>query len=235
MLQHGFFQVEPFNPYPYWNGHVFFESNTPGNYSVNIPYKVKCGIICVGGGMGGFCAKTSIIVDGASFTGLVAFSGASGGYSFAEHTFDAGSNIIISVGKGGDGYSSTSLYGSISKSNPTLQISGVEGTQSRVIVGSSLILFANSGTDGKLYFTDPNNPNTAVGQPSSGGTGATKNGNDGDSTGKGTDVNLAGGASVYSGHGAGGSAGFSGNNQSGSPWANNGASGYVKIYAIMPS
>ena len=220
------------------SGLILFESSIPGTYTRTMSRKTRCGIYCVGGGVGGFSAKTGITINEgmpgheATFTGLMASSGASGGYSYTEHTFNAGDTLIISVGAGGTSYASTALYGTIAQSHPSLTLGNVAGGASRVIVGSSLILFANSGTAGRMYFTNPADPNTMAVDVSAGGSGSAYWGNNGTATGSGSNLSLAGGASVYAGYGAGGSAGFTGDNQSGSPWAANGSAGYVKIVIL---
>ena len=220
------------------SGLILFESSIPGTYTKTMPRKTRCGIYCVGGGMGGFCAKTGLTINEGmpgyeqTFTGLMASSGASAGYSYTEHTFNAGDTLIISVGAGGSGYASTSLYGTIAQSHPSLTFGNNAGGASRVIVGSSIILFANSGSAGRMYFTNPADPNTMAVDVCSGGSGSVSFGNNGVVTGSGSNISLAGGASVYGGYGAGGSAGFNGDNQSGSPWASNGSAGYVKIVIL---
>lgn len=220
------------------SGLILFESSIPGTYTKTMPRKTRCGIYCVGGGVGGFSARVGFDAYNPGdpsynpFTGLLASSGASGGYSYTEHTFNAGDTLIISVGQGGYSYVSSSLYGVITPSNPSLTLGSVSGTASRVIVGNSLILFANSGTAGRIYFANPSNPNTMTFDVSAAGSGSVSFGNNGIVYGSGSDVSLAGGASVYGGYGAGGSAGFSGNNQTGSPRASNGSAGYVKIVIL---
>lgn len=220
------------------SGLILFESSTPGTYTKTMPRKTRCGIYCVGGGMGGFCAKTGITVNEGmpgyeiTVTGLMASSGASGGYSYTEHTFNAGDTLVISVGQGGAAYSSTALYGTIAEAHPSLTFGNNAGGVSRVIVGSSIISSANSGSAGRMYFTNPADPNTMAVDVCSGGYGSTSYGNNGSVTGNGSDISLSGGASVYGSYGAGGSAGFVGNNQTGSPWASNGSAGYVKIVIL---
>lgn len=239
MLQKEFFQVQPFNPYPYWNGHVFFESNTPGIYHVVVPKGIKCGYISVGAGAGGFCAKTGFVIDEGSpseqiFTGLTASSGASGKYAYSEYTFTEDTTVTINVGATHAAYASTNIYGTVSQSRPYLYIYQ-NGNSSNVVFPYPLhpgsyqtIVSGLGGTTAEIYLSDPNNPNSIVFKPS---TGA-KNGS---MVAKGTNVKLAGGASVYKGYGAGGSAGWTGDNQYGTPWANAGGNGYVKIFAIMPA
>ena len=240
MLMKGFFNTDPFNPYPYWDGTILFDSSVPGTYSYTFQHSIKCGVVCVGGGVGGFCAKTGITINEgspseATFSGLMASSGASGGYSYTEYDFNKGDSVIISVGQGGTAYSSAALYGTVAQAHPSLTLGSVAGTTSRVVLGNSIILFANSGTAGRIYLSTPSNPNTLAYEVSAGGSGSASFGNNGIITGAGSNVSLNGGSSVYEIYGAGGNAGFSGDNQSGTPWANNGGNGYVKIFAIMPS
>lgn len=239
MLQKGFFNTKPFNPYPYWNGTVLFEQTTPGVYMYTFQHKVKCGMICVGGGAGGLCAKMGIKINEGTpseqtFYGLCAWSGGSGGYSYQEHTFDKGDTAYIWVGSGGTAVASTGVYGIISQSSPSVSLY-TEGTGSRIIVNSSLINSANPGGGGRFYFSNPSDPNSVAVDLISGGSGWTTNGNAGQYNSTGTNVSLNGGVSVYNGYGAGGNSGYTGTNQTGTPWANNGGNGYVKIYAIMPS
>lgn len=218
--------------------YIIFESSINGTYTKVMPRKTKCGIICVGGGVGGFSAKVGFAAYDPGhprydpYTGIMASSGGSGGYSYSEHTFEAGDTVDIFVGKGGTAYASSSLYGVITPSYPSLTLGNVSGTASRIIVGNSLVLSADSGTPGRMYFTNPSDPNTVTFDVSVGGTGATQNGNNGSVSGNGSNLYLNGGAAVYDTYGTGGPAGFSGNNQTGTPWANNGTDGYVKMFVL---
>lgn len=239
MLQKGFFNTKPFNPYPYWNGTVLFEQTTPGVYMYTFQHKVRCGVICVGGGAGGFCAKIGIKIneglpDEMTFYALRAWSGGSGGYSYQEHTFNKGETAYIWVGSGGTALASTGVYGTVSQSNPTVSLY-TEGTGSRIIVGSSLINSANPSGGGNFSFPNPWDISSIIIEPIYGGSGWTTNGNAGGYSVGQANASLNGGASVYNGYGVGGSAGYTGDASSGTPWANNGGNGYVKIYAIMPN
>ena len=217
-------------------GCVLFESSTAGTDFYIFERRTRCGIICVGGGCGGFCAKLGVVINEGTpsqqvFSGLTAMSGGSGGYSYSEHIFEKDDIAIIFVGSGGTKFSSTNIY-AVSQSNPRIDIGVTDGSASRVIVGSSLLCFANPGTGGSVYLSNPSDANTLTFSPSSGGSGSVSFGNNGSVVAQGSNVSIAGGGSVYGGHGIGGAAGFSGDNQSGSPWANNGTSGYVKIFVL---
>ena len=242
MLLNSFFMTDPYNPIPYWNGHVFFESSTPGTYSVVIPKGIKCGYICVGAGAGGFCAKTGITINEgtpseATFTGLTASSGASGRYQYRDKVlgqdyFSQDVTLVVEVGQGKTGYASSNVYGIVSASHPRILLSqshpfGSSGVYYDDGHYNYTICGAFGGGDAWIYLSDPNNPNSRVYEPSDGG-------NNGLIVGQGTNVSLAGGASVYNGYGAGGSAGWTGDNQYGTPWADAGGNGYVKIFAILP-
>ena len=228
--------ADPYNPIPYWNGHIFFESNTPGTYHVVIPKGIKCGYIGVGGGASGFCAKTGITINEGSpseqtLTGLTASSGASGKYAYREFTFTEDTTLDINVGAGDTAYASSGLYGTISQSHPNLYIYQ-SGSTSTIAYSDQYghyvtHLYAAGGSGARIYLSNPYDPNSMVFEPSTGG-------NNGLMVGQGTNVSLAGGASVYNGYGAGGSAGWTGDNQYGTPWADNGGNGYIKIFAILP-
>lgn len=232
MLLNGFFMTDPYNPIPYWNGHVFFESSTPGTYSVVIPKNIKCGYIGVGGGAGGFCAKLGINAGGSVYSGLAAFSGASGNYKYREYTFTEDTTLNISVGAGRTAYASSNLYGTITQGNPSLTIFQSGGDSSIGYIDPQhgyyiTHLFAGGGGNGEFYFSDPSNPNSYTYNVSEGG-------NNGTAIASGSNKTATGGTSVYKGYGKGGSSGWTGDNQSGTPWADNGGSGYIKIFAILP-
>lgn len=212
------------------SGKVLFESSVPGTYSYTFPRKTKCGIICVGGGAGGFASKLGYGPDGNVLWGNMAYSGGSGAYSYTERVFEKGENIRIYVGKGGDAYHSSGNYGAVTPSSPTLYLTLVNGTSSGVFIIDAYIttriLYAGPGEGGWWYLSNPDDPNSITARPSYGGNG-TVGGNSGTVTTYGID-SVTGGASVYNGYGVGGNA------TRGNWAATNGGNGYVKIY-IIPS
>ena len=213
-------------------GKVLFESSIPGSYTYTFPRQTKCGVICVGGGAAGFSAKLGASAGGLTFTGLFPFSGGSGGYSYIEYSFNEGDVLTLIVGKGGTSYASTNVVGTISQSNPSYSPTIIEGTSSFVVLGGSTILSGGKATAGRFYFATPSDPNTLTITPSIGGVGTTTNGNNGIIEQNHNNMSLPGATSVYQGYGAGGSAGYNGDNQSGTPWANNGTNGYIKIFIL---
>lgn len=203
MLQKEFFQVQPFNPYPYWDGYVFFESSTPGSYSITIPHNVKCGLICVGAGGGGSVTHTTGLLNLFRCSG-----GGSGGYSYkTNEEIIANQTITIVVGSGGSGITGTNI-----------NVQAGNGTESKIEVNGIEILVATGGTGGHSTVDGLGDWTAGIG-----GTGVTLNGNSGQKGG----LPASGGSSVYNQYGAGGSAGDF--------YGQDGGSGYVKIYAIMPS
>lgn len=210
------------------NGYIIFESSTPGTYTVTFPRKTKCGVICVGGGGGGFAAKLGRFNPSSSFptTGDFAFSGSSGGYSYIEYTFAAGETATIVVGAGGRGYSSSEVYGYVSSEHPSIycgqgivegEISSVASTSS----GSGYVCLANGGGGGRYLYESP------YYQPAYGGYAWTTSGNRGNvSRPADSNISVLGGTSVYNNYGTGG-------NATRTSWsATDGGSGYVKIFII---
>lgn len=205
-------------------GLVLFESAVPQTHIYTFPRKTKCGIICVGGGAGGFAAPLGFGADGSILYGNMAYSGGSGGYSYVEHVFEETDTITISVGAGGSAYYSSSAYGAVTPSSPNLYLNVVSGQPSSVSVGGSDICVANAGGGGRWYLSDPSNPNSVQASPSLGGSGTTTNGNNGVVATSGVNY-VAGGVAVYENYGTGGNATRGSN-------ATSGVAGYVKIFIL---
>lgn len=217
-------------------GCVVFESSTPGTYTYNFP-KQKRKIIteCVGGATAGFSAKLGFYAYGQGpYTGLVAISGTSGGYT-TKNTSSSTDSFKVTVGSGGTAYSSTNVWGTVSSESPSIRLpASTSGTDSVVrrhnpsgLIEWPVIAKAGGGYASSVVFNSPENPFVVFYNFGSSDTISSNIGSS--SYNMGDSPTVPGGTSVYNGYGAGGSAGFSGNTQTGSPWANNGGNGYVKV------
>lgn len=220
-------------------GYVVFESSTPGTYTYVFPkQKRKIRAECVGGATAGFSAKLGFYAYGQGpYTGLVAVSGTSGAYT-TKASSSSTDSFKVTVGAGGTAYSSANVWGTVSSESSSLSLpNSTSGTDSVVqrhnpsgLIEWPVVAKGTGGYTSTVVYSDPNNPFVIVYNL---GSGNTINSNTGNSSyNMGDNPTVSGGASVYGGYGAGGSAGFSGNNQTGSPWANNGGNGYVKVTIV---
>lgn len=210
---------------PYLPEQVVFESSTPGSYTLNLLAAGTYRIICVGAGGGAAAVSTykGIILDDHPQTALAVAGGGSGGYSQSTVSLSAGAHYI-QVGSGGAGSSGYNGTGS------AVSLTGNTGGGSTF--DSTILAYPGGG--GYAYAkSNPPSTHDRSATAGSGGAGITANGNAGGSDTYGNSsaysgtINASGGASVYGGYGAGGSASATGNNNH--PTANNGGNGYVKV------
>ena len=198
-------------------GYVVFESNVPGHYTRNFSKKHKFEYFCVAAGSGGSSVYIEFNYGKTYYLGIFAAGGGSGGYSNGK-TY-ALKNLNIQVGDKGLGYASSSTVAVFNPPTPQSWAPPSSNVGANSYINN--IWYAEGTT---VYYA------TWVYCEFGHGYGSTRNGDYG-STAQGikNDANLAGGSSRYGGYGAGGSAGFTGSDQSGTPWANDGTNGYVKI------
>lgn len=206
-LKQDYFRVSPYNSLP--SGEVVFESSTPGTYSFTPPnsrlYKIT--IVGAGGGAAAFRLKGPGGMQIPQYLG--AGSGGLSIYTGVEMLQSRTYTII--VGQRGNGVDGGALA-----SDSGVTVYGQDGgTSSISSIGSA------SGGTGAVLSAAASGPKH-VGY---GGAGITQNGNDGQARTD-TQAPAPGGASVYNGHGEGGTGYFN------SPYVSSGTAGYVKIETI---
>lgn len=191
------------NSSPYEKEQVIFESAVAGTYEVELLAKGKYEVYCIGGGGGGahygksgFGSRHASASggSGSGFIGVVSLL--NGSYNISVGTAGAykGETYPVRGSDGGDSYIDTLIiaYGGKGGYVPNLETNagtaGAGGAIPSVTAETTAVTINTQGNTGrKEYASGSTNPN------------------------------LAGGASVYSGYGAGGTSG------------GNGTAGYVKI------
>lgn len=192
----------------YEDGQVIFESATAGTYEVEIAQDGNYEVYCIGGGGGG--AHDGKKGSGVGGSGKrVSSSGGSGSGFIGVVSLLAGS-YNISIGSAGE---------KIKGNSP---VRGTDGGDS--YIDTLIIAYGGKGGYVPSVSTNAGTPGAGGAIPSvtvettvvtlntQGNTGSTRY-----ATGGTSNLNLAGGASVYNGYGAGGTS------------AGNGTAGYVKI------
>lgn len=228
------------------SGTIVFESNTPGNYYVNIPETKYYDVHLVGGGGGGLIVTYihfNILTSGSigsGFSGgsarkqeikyIALCSGGSGAYSHGKLYITKGT-YLCTVGHGGSS-ATFSTNGARSGNNGSDTIAfnncaggGFAGAANIDEGSSKVVSYINKGLGGyKTGLVDGNDTTFSLMSSINGNSGntfavRTKNKNE-------NSYSIFGGNSVYGNYGKGGDANMS------NVTLNNGGNGYIKIVAL---
>lgn len=186
-----------------------FESSTPGTHTVNITETSSYEIVVVGAGGGGGAQGDKYTWKSSSA------GGGSGAYAKIRTTLTAGSSYSLVIGAGGAGHG-----------GGWTQVGDAGGASS-----FGTLVSCTGGGGGYAAFTD-GTPGVAGGAggtytvDSTVTTVAASNGNVGGTTTNIVSNEAPGGASVYGGYGAGGSARATGHNAG---YGNTGGNGYICV------